>query len=374
MKAIFCYNFSRFFVSHRLPMLMKIKKEFSEISFLGHILDEDKKILNDNFNYNYDTGILKGSTNIFFITRYLFTHKFPNLKKINNFDLIEIATLKGLIYALPIIIKNKNAKVVIWVCGIGTIFISKKFKHKIISQIFFVLYEIVNKLRNTNWIFENNDDRNLFKKRIKIDDSKLSIIEGSGYEINEISNNKKIRSSHKNKIVFIGRLIRDKGLIEFIEAAKLILKKNTEWSFEIIGHYDDNPSSLDEPDLLKHINNSQILIKGFIKDMSEYYEDVFCVVLPSYREGLSRVLIEAGAHSIPSITTNVPGCRDIIKNNVNGFIVEPKSINELESAIFRLISDKDKARSMGAKAFKIFNEKYSLGKIANLTLDIYSKK
>ncbi len=355
-------------------MLMKIQKEFSEMSFLGHVLDEDKKILNDNFKYNYNTGISKGSTNIFFIIRYLLTHKFPDPQKINNFDLIEIATLKGLIYALPIIIKNKNAKVVIWVCGIGTIFISKKLKHRIINQIFFVLYGVVNKLRNTNWIFENNDDKNLFKKRIKIDDSKLSIIEGSGYEINEISNSRKIRSSHKNKIVFIGRLIRDKGLIEFIEAAKLILKKNTEWSFEIIGHYDDNPSSLVEADLLKHINNNRILIKGFIKDMSEYYENVYCVVLPSYREGLSRVLIEAGAHSIPSITTNVPGCRDIIKNNVNGFLVEPKSIHELESAIFRLISDKVKARSMGEEAFDIFNKKYSLERIANLTLDVYSQK
>lgn len=374
MKAIFCYNYSKFFISHRLPMLMKIKKEFSEISFLGHILEEDVCIINKSIDKSYDTRISKGSMNVFFIIHYLFSFMSLKFTKIGNFDLIEIATLKGLVFSIPLLLVNKNAKVVIWVCGIGTIFISKKIKHKILIFLFFALYRIIYRSRRTSWIFENNDDMKLFRKKIKINESDYTVIGGSGYEKKQASKINLKENLKKNKIVFIGRLIKDKGLIEFIKAAKIILEKNNKWKFEIIGDYDDNPSSLKESDLKKHIGKYQIVIKGFISNMDDYYEEVYCVVLPSYREGLSRVLIEAGAHSIPSITTNVPGCRDIIINNLNGLIVEPKSIDELKDSIHKLISNTNIASKMGKKAHEIFNEKYSLDKISKATLGFYLEK
>ena len=264
------------------------------------------------------------------------------------------------------------SKIVFWICGLGTIFLSNKFHHKIIRFFLIKIYAYIYKNFNTSWIFENHDDKNFFQKNLSLHEKDLTVIPGSGYELKKQKSNKKIK---KNKIVFIGRLIKDKGIIEYIDAIKnlLSISKNMSWKFEIIGDFDDNPTSIKKHELDRLIGKYPIRFAGFVNDMNKYYEEVFCVVLPSYREGLSRVLIEAGAHSIPSVTTNVTGCRDIIKNNVNGLLISPKSVKELTNAIQFLINNPDISKDMGTNAYNIFKEKYSIETISTMTLNFYKR-
>ena len=371
MRAIFCYNYSKFFISHRLPLINKIKHNFTNTVFLGNILKDESLIISKNMNLSFDTNITKGSINIFKIIKYFFLFPHKQLRERNQFDLIEIATLKGLLIALPIILRNKDAKIVIWICGLGTIFLSHSIHHKVIRYFFYKIYSHIYTSFNTSWIFENQDDKIFFQKKLELKQDDITVIPGSGYELKKTRH--KSHQGVKNKIVFIGRLIKDKGIIEFIEAAKIILSspEYRSWSFEIIGDFDDNPTSINKPQLDYLIGSSSINFKGFVSEMTEYYDEIYCVVLPSYREGLSRVLIEAGAHSIPSVTTNVTGCKDIIKNRINGMLVNPKDINNLSDAIKYLIDNPEHSMEMGINAYKIFNKNYSLEIISEKTLNFY---
>lgn len=372
MRVIYCYNYSKFFISHRLPLINKIRESFVKITFLGNILDEDFLIIKKNTDSAFDTNISKGSMNIFKVIYYYLAFPYKKIKKKNQYDLIEIATLKGLVISLPIIIRNKNAKIVIWVCGLGTVFLSKKINYLVLRFFIFKIYKHLCSNYNTSWIFENFDDRDFFKKKLAIKTKNTIVIPGSGYDYKHTQSKDNIQ---KNKIVFIGRLIKDKGIVEYIEALKQILAKNDydKWDFEILGDFDDNPTSIKKHDLINLVGSFPIKFIGFVENMKVYYQKVYCVVLPSYREGLSRVLIEAGAHSIPSITTNVTGCRDIIQNDINGILVQPKNSVDLSIAIKKLINNPDKAKKMGNNAREIFKKHYSLKKISEKTLVFYKR-
>jgi glycosyltransferase involved in cell wall biosynthesis len=231
------------------------------------------------------------------------------------------------------------------VTGLGYSFIHKGF----INNVTEFLYKSTSKY-NEYVIFENSDDRQYFVDKKLVDEPKALAIKSCGVDINyfnDTSNNK--FDNGVLKFTFIGRLLKDKGISEFVAAAKYFKKRNKKFKFIVLGDFDqDNPSNIDREDLLQWINNGIIDYKGFVDDVRPYIERSSCVVLPSYREGMPRTMLEAMSMKRAIITTNTAGCRELVHEGKNGYLSEVKNENSLIEAIEKMASHThEERRKMG---------------------------
>ena len=305
-----------------------------------------------------------------------FTDFFLFIKYLNLFnkikpDLILSYTIKPNIYgnfAASIL----NIPTVNNISGLGTLFIKTNF----ISYIGKLLYKLSLK-SSAHVFFQNNNDLELFIKSRLIKSYNCSVIPGSGVKTSIFKQNKK--QNKGNKFLFVGRLIGDKGVFEYLEAARRVLTEYPNVVFFLAGELGyKNKTAITKTQLDNYTNsNSQIKYLGKVDDMVSLLESVDIVVLPSYREGLSKSLIEAASMSLPIITTDVPGCIDVVENEYNGLICKVKSIKSLENNIKKIIElSADKRHEMGMNGRKIaiakFDEKIIIQhylKVINMVLN-----
>ena len=171
-----------------------------------------------------------------------------------------------------------------------------------------------------------------------------SIIPGSGVNIKKFNCD---RAKNKaNKFLFVGRLIADKGIFEYLDAAVSVLEKYPKKEFLLVGELGSiNKTALSSKELNHYINiYPQIKYLGKTDNVIDLLKSVDVMILPSYREGLSKSLIEAASMKLPIITTNVPGCRDVVEDGFNGLLCEVRSKFSLEKAILKMIDLKEKDR------------------------------
>lgn len=187
-------------------------------------------------------------------------------------------------------------------------------------------------------IFENNDDKALFEKAGLVSASKSVAIKGCGVDTAYYSPNGDMRSLGMITFTFIGRLLYDKGVREFIEAAQMVKKQNKLVQFWLIGDLDkENPSSVRNDDLVRWIRDPDIHYHGATDNIRKFIEQSDCVVLPSYREGMPRVIMEAMAMERPVITTDTAGCRETVDESVSGYLVPVKDSAALAAAMIDFI-------------------------------------
>jgi glycosyltransferase involved in cell wall biosynthesis len=268
-------------------------------------------------------------------------------------DMLLIYTIKPNIYG-SIVSKILNIPTINVIAGLGTVFLDNRISSKLARW----LYRIA--LFNNKVIFENRDDSVEFIKRDIIKKQQAVVIWGSGIDTEQFKP-KKIIKRDKQDITFllIARLIKDKGILEYIEAIKSIRVKYPTTKFQILGsYYFDNPSAISEDEVKSWVNEGIIDYLGYTDAVLEKIEKVDCVVLPSYREGLSRVLLEAGSMLKPIITTDVTGCREVVDNGYNGFLVSAKDSKSLAMAMEKMINLSNRERiQMGIRGrLKIINE------------------
>jgi glycosyltransferase involved in cell wall biosynthesis len=195
-------------------------------------------------------------------------------------------------------------------------------------------------------IFENPDDRELFARwRIRAA-THASVIQGTGVDCDKFKRDGEPEAPPV--CAFVGRLIQDKGVGDFIEAATILRKRGVRARFAMIGECDDgNPTSLSPQSVRQICNRWDIEYWGWREDMPETLREVHVVVLPSWREGFPRVLQEAAAMGIPAISTDVPGCRDAIQHGVNGLLVPVRNPAAIADAMDCLIEDEATRLSLG---------------------------
>lgn len=270
-------------------------------------------------------------------------------------------TIKPNIYG-TLAAKMLNISVINNVSGLGTIFLNNSFSSKIAKQLYKFSFRYANKV-----FFQNSDDLNLFTQNRLIDVKYTDRIPGSGIDtdsfkvINKNSTNKNATNKNKISFLFIARLIREKGIGEYIDAIRMVkdLKLDKEVVFQIIGDlYPSNPSAIEEKELNSWIEEGLIEYLGYQSDVKSFIENSSCIVLPSYREGLSKSLLEASSMERPIITTNVSGCRDVVEDGVNGYLCRVKDSHSLKEQMVKMINLSDNEREeMGVKGRKkVINE------------------
>lgn len=237
--------------------------------------------------------------------------------------------------------------------GAGSILRSNSWKNTLLNIVILPLYRFAFD-KNKKIFFLNEDDMNFFLSKRIINYKQQVILGSSGVNLDYFE--KSLNKSSMN-FLFVGRLIKDKGIMEFLKAAKLAKEINPNLRFQILGPFDSNPSAISKEELKGWCEKGIVEYLGEAKDVRPYMNDAFAIVLPSYHEGQGRVLIEAMAMGKLAIATDVPGCRQTINHNVDGFLVEVKNSEALANQMISAFDDLEKSQMIAENGYlKVKNQ------------------
>ena len=287
-------------------------------------------------------------------------------------DILHNFTLKCVLYGsfAAQIVRIKS--IVNSVAGLGFIFSSTKTLALILKPI--VQIFLKQALKAGSVIFQNPVDMSKLLSDGGVEFSCCStVIMGSGVDTKVFCPSSFYPSSFN--VLIATRLLWDKGIKEFVDACKLINKHQLNISFMIAGKIDSgNPSSVPEDDLKKWQNIPNLTFLGHVSNMPNLLSKVNLVVLPSsYGEGVPKILTEAAASGIPLITTDTPGCREIVKDGENGIFIPPKDANSLAEAILHLFNDPHKCRNFSVKSRELALKHFDVREVNKRTLQVYQK-
>jgi glycosyltransferase involved in cell wall biosynthesis len=225
------------------------------------------------------------------------------------------------------------------------------------------------RLPRSRTVFQNAEDRDECVRLGLVDAMQSVIIPGAGVDLNEFSVQP---MPAVPRILFVGRLLRDKGVVEFADAARLVRRHHPGVVFQLCGELDPaNPSSLPEAMVRGWVKEGILEWLGQRWDMPRVYADATIVALPSHREGLPKVLLEAGASGRAAVATDATGCREVIRDGVNGLLVPVGDADALARAIERLLDDLALATAMGVEARRIVEHEYGVERVVAETLRLY---
>ncbi len=288
-------------------------------------------------------------------------------------DMVHHVALKPVLFGslvCMIIQKNSPRAVVNAMTGLGSLFLSKKFLISVLRRIFKRVLMLLLQRNNSYLIVQNHDDAELFSKTYEIDDDHISLIRGSGVDVRSFK--PKYGRSKIVSVVLVGRMLKDKGVGEFINAVSILKKEGVTARFVLVGDSDpENPSAIPTHELQNWHDQGLVEWWGRRDDMVDVYRQADIVVLPSYREGLPKVLLEAAASGLPIVTTEVPGCKEVVKHGVNGLLVPVEESTQLAEAILTLINNPEMCQEMGIKGRELVERELSSDRVINDTLNLY---
>ncbi|WP_180070036.1 glycosyltransferase family 4 protein [Acinetobacter sp. YH16038] len=367
MKIVYIVNVDWFFISHRLPIALEVLKQGHEV----HIFTKDT----GKMDYLKSLGLKvhpinleRGSINPFSSFKLLFDLK-NKLKKIKP-DVVHLVTIKPVLIGGLASILAKVPSIVYAISGLGFIFTNTMLKAKILRLGIIPLYRLALSAKNKTVIVQNLDDLRILRQYVAIPESQTVLIPGSGVDLKQFDFQP---IPLKNKIVLMAcRLLADKGVYEFHKSARLLKDKYPDVRFVLVGGIDpDNPTSLTKKELNEWVKKGDLEWWGHQSNMSEVLSQATVVVLPSYREGMPKVLLEAQALGRPIVTTDVPGCREAIENGKTGFLVQVKDEHSLANAIEKLITNDELCLEFSHNARALAVQKFDIEQVVKTQINIY---
>ena len=237
-----------------------------------------------------------------------------------------------------------------------------------------LVMKVLSMNNNISLICQNHDDYNILENYV-ISSKKLFLIKGSGVNTEEFKSLNSSRKENPIIVTLVSRMLLDKGVLEFINAAKLIRDKGHEnICCQLVGDiHDANPNSLTTSEIEQWHESGVITWLGHRSDISNIYNNSDMAVLPSYGEGLPKSLLEACSCGLPIIATDVPGCREICINNKNGIVVPVKNSEKLADAIIDLAFNKEKRVLFGKESRRMVLDEFSESVINQKIFSVYNK-
>lgn len=370
-KILFVVNVDWFFLSHRLPIALELLEQGCEVHIATTITDKLSELESYGFIV-HPVSLERSSEGVFSLFSY-----FNDLKRVFKRvqpDLVHLVTIK------PVLIGGIAARVlkvpalVSAISGLGFVFVGKGFLSVIRRFFVSFLYRRALGHKNFTVIFQNNSDKACISNITGLLENDMELIPGSGVDLEEYA--VKSRSEEAPVVMLAARLLADKGVREFVAAARF-LKSNSSVNsrFVLVGDIDvDNPASITHEELTQWQSEGVIEFWGYHTDMPFILSKASIVVLPSYYgEGLPKVLIEAAACGRPVITTDHPGCRDAIEANITGLLVPIKDKVSLADSISKLLNDPALCVRMGLKGRELAEKRFSVAYVVDRHIDIYNR-
>ncbi len=367
-KLLLVINEDRFFLSHRTRIAVVAAKYGWDVTLVAKNTGCKKQIEDMGFKF-IELPINPTGLNLLdeiktFKFLYNLYGKFPDA-------IIHHVGLKNMLWGGVASRIRKTRGVVYAVSGLGTLF--GENKNKIISQLIIRFLKFAMNRKNVAIIFQNHDDEKLFFGRDGIYKKNTHFIKGSGVDLNEFCISP-IPDTYPIIVIFMARMLKEKGILDLVTAAEL-LRKDFEGKVEfwLCGGLSNNPSALKENEINAIVDNKYIKWLGHRNDIASLLTKSTIVCYPSYyREGVPKTLLEASAAGRPIVTTDSVGCRDTVKEGINGYIVPTHCPEAIADALKRLFLDLDLVKKMGMASRKIAEKEYDVNKVAERHLEIYN--
>ena len=349
-------NFGLDFLNFRLPYAYYLKSLGYEVMA---ILPEDSFVerVRESGLHVQTYKLKKNSLDP--ISLFICVRQFKRMRKSFSINMVHAFRLQPNIAACLAFAFSSKTQVVAHITGLGYAFSSRSIKSLFYRVAILFLYQI-SLLFAHKIVVQNSSDFKLLSRLLFIR-PRLRLIESSGIDCIKFSRKnaephfvkslkRRIEHADGQKVVtFTGRLLREKGILEFLEAARRISDSGLSVKFVIAGWLDkNNPSCISQTELEEYLINKNIVYLGMIHEITEllYLSDIF--VLPTYREGFPRSVLEAMSMSLPVSTSNVPGASDAVTHGDNGLLTEPRNTDSLINAILYLLNNKEIATTMGS--------------------------
>lgn len=346
----------------RLDMMLAFKKCGCDVVAVGNE-DNEKWIAEfKNHGIKYKQAIIERNG----------TNPFKDLKTIKCLrkiiqeekpDKIFTYNAKTVIYG-GIAAHKEKAEVYSLIAGLGSVFMGSGFKNKLVQTILRTEYKKSLKYSKTVF-FQNTDDVKTFINKKMVKKEQIVMLNGSGVNLEKFTVQV---FPNKFGFLYIGRLIRDKGVYEYLEACQIIKEKYPKIRCLLVGPFDTNPSALKEEELRSYIDKGIIEYFGEQKDVRPYLAQCNVFVLPSYREGTPKTVLEAMASYKAIITSDAPGCRETVVDGENGFLVPVKNSNELANKMLFLYENQSIIDGMAYYGRRLVEEKFDVNKVNSVII------
>lgn len=321
-KIAIVSNLSWNLYNFRLSLMHAMRDAGFEVIAIAPYDQYSQKIMDAGFEF-YD--IKMNAQGINPLEDLKTTYEFYRLFKKISPDVLCQYTIKPNIYG-SFVASLLNIKMVNNIAGLGTLFV----KENIVTKIAKLLYRI-SQSKADRVFFQNREDFDFFTTKGIVNSNKCDVLPGSGVDTNRFRPKYKA-NSEKIRFLLIGRMIWEKGIGEYVKAAREIKKNHPNVEFCLLGFLDvQNPGAITRQEIDHWVDEGIINYLGVSDNVYEVIQTADCVVLPSYyREGTPKTLLESGSSGKPIITTDNVGCRDVVDDGVNGYICEPRSSSDLK--------------------------------------------
>lgn len=285
-------------------------------------------------------------------------------------DLVHHFAIKPMLYGSIASILAKVPATINGLIGLGFVFTSERTSARLLRPLVIFAMRIFLNRQNSRVTFQNSDDLRILTAKRIIDPAKARLILGSGVNIEAFTPSAEPEGDVT--VIMPARLLLDKGVNEFVCAARLLKARGVQARFALVGDRDiQNPATVPQSTIEKWREEGTVEIWGWRTDMAQVYRECHVVCLPSYREGFPMVLLEAAACGRPLVSTDVEGCREAVVHNYSGLLVPARNATALAEALADLINNPAKRMAFGANARAIVVKEFSIPVVINHTFAVY---
>lgn len=365
-KIVIVSNTSWFIHNFLLSFMKQLQKNNFEIVALAPRDEWSDRFNSLNVSY-IEIPIQRQGLNP--VTEIRLLMRFYKIYKQEQPDFIFHTTIKPVIFG-SFAARRASVKIVLnMIPGLGYVFTGNTFVNKLLRPVVKLLYKsaLVNSYRV---YFQNPEDRTYFVEHHLVSADKTEITYGLGVDLNHFQYTPMREKNGKCVFLLVARMLRDKGVCEFVEAAKAIKKIFPHAVFQLLGRIDSgNPNHIKKEIIDEWVKAGHIQYLGEVNDVRDIVANADVVVLPSYyREGIPNSLMEAMAIGRPIITTDMPGCRETIVNNTNGILIPPKNSKALIDAMRLLIEQPELRIEMGKRGREIAVDRFNVDRVNSMIL------
>lgn len=369
-KLLFFVTEDWYFCSHRLHLAVAAKNAGLDVVVVTRVQSHGEVIQSHGLKlvaFNISRRGLNPLSELLSILKLL------KIYKSEMPDIVHHVALKPVIYGTLCARLLSIPSIINALAGMGFLFVSKKLKARILRPIVERLFKGLFNAPQVKVILQNPDDLYLLTHKKILPIEQAILIKGSGVNTEEFYFSDEDEGAPN--VILASRMLWDKGVGDFVEAARILSNEGVGAKFVLIGSGDgDNPNSISEQQLIKWQQEGVVEWWGKRTDMPDIFSKSHIVCLPSsYGEGVPKVLIEAASSGRAIVTTNTPGCKEIVKHNENGLLVPVKNPKELSIALKKLILNKSIRVEMGKKGRAFVEADFSIDNVINKTLFLYKE-
>ncbi len=367
-RILYVDNRVKYVVSHRIPWLEGAREAGFDVHVTTLTAGEGARIEEAGFPYHAISDTTRSNNPLHELQ--LIARLYALYRRLQP-DIVHHITLRSILYGGIVSLLVRDPAIVNGVTGLGYLFTDDAPTVRAARTLVLGGLWAIRRGRRQAYLFQNPDDERLFRRRGIASASNSRLIKGSGVDTEQFD--RRPESSEGPVVLFPARMLWSKGVQEFVDAARIVKESGLDGRFVLVGDVDeDNPAGVPADQINRWEEQGIIEWWGYQESMPEVFAQSHIVCLPSkYREGVPKVLIEAASCGRPIVTTDMPGCHDIVRNGENGLVVPPSDSGAVARAVSHLLEDADLRADMGSRGRALVQAEFSIDHVVEKTVQMY---